>query len=130
MIRFLTFLILIAAIVIGVAGYVGWIREFNATVQVNGAPVPARVYKSFQGEVLVDLGRTPGIDYVVRGASVGRPTHFSFFKYDYVVFSKQFPLLTVDMRYEKSRACDPHLSVDGGRIRFLDCGKAVQVNLH
>lgn len=130
MFRFLIFLVVIAAIVIGVAGYVGWIREFNATVQVNGSPVPARVYKSFQGETLVDLGRARGIDYVVRGANVGRPTHSSFFKYDYVVFSQQFPLLSADLRDDKGRACDSHLSVDGSRIRFLDCGKLVQVNLN
>jgi hypothetical protein len=66
---------------------------------------------------------------VVRGDAVGRPTHYSFFKFDYVVFSKQFPLLMADL-HDRSRSCDPHLVNEGRRMRFLDCGRLVQVNLN
>ena len=120
---------MIAALVYGVVGYVGWIREFNASVTINGAPVSARVYKNLSGDVLVDTGRTPGIEYVVRSYSVGRPVHYSFFKYDYVIFSKQFPLLTTDL-HEGTRACPTRLEYESRRMRFLDCGRVVTVNLN
>ncbi len=129
MLRFIIFLLVIAAIVYGVVGYVGWIRQFNATVSINGARVPARVYKNHSGEVIVDTGRTPGVEYVVRSYSVGRPSHYSFFKYDYVMFSKQFPLLTTDLN-DRSRSCPTHLEYESRRMRFLDCGRVVLVNLN
>jgi hypothetical protein len=110
----------LAAIVASTLRPYAWIRQWRASVAVNGAAQSsARVYRSYAGELLVDLETGSPDLFIVSNGQVRMPNPPNA-KFDSVVFYGDAVVHGVDIQFDASKGpqIDPKLVVSPEALRF------------
>jgi hypothetical protein len=121
--------------VLAIAGVIAmryvWIRSWRTRLTSDGHPVAAPTYRNWSGDILVDLRSVSGSLYVVRRSEmkVGIPNASSVIESPAIVFAKEYPLRSVDLRTEKAGGIDPNLLLTSEKLSFIAVdGKTIQVS--